>query len=820
MTRWQGEKRGDQVNPNFEEYYLLAEVELGRANEADKLNRDNAAKLTEEADREKALKQAELDRKKAFRKIVFALERALRFVDSKTSAKDILDARFLLTYAYMTAGQVHQAAVMSEFIAKNFSKAPRSSAAGLYGVQAYAMLIAAAKGADGAGSGDVAAEKARLIKLAEYVDATWPRDPNADMVRHQWSAILRGEKRFAEAAEVLAKITANYADVAQARVELGASAYEAQKTPGLSKDAKAKILQIALRELDALPMPVAADLAEPARYATIAKLQLADLIVQAEKAATKPNEKSYQRIEALGRELQTVLLKVNSLAQADRLEQRAELLASAEAVRLTGIQGRAFQFSQAGNPAKAVEVLDPTLARIKTRLGIKSEDKPATPTVPKKEPTPPKKETTPAKKDDKKDAMPKKDDKKDAMPKKDDKKDAMPKKDEKAPAPKDSKKGDEPAEETVELPTLPDEVKAAPSMARIRFVERAIVTLALLSQVQDGKVDKANEMYLILEALVKSESAAGADAEVAAQAAATAAAGTLTQVVLEVGKQINDLKKTKKEKELKAASDSFAKFLDERAKTAANLPPQVVFALAQGYGVLENHKSVAEMLGKAIEGLSKEVKDIKGQDDKAKTLRGMQFLRAKALRLSGQFEAADKMFAEMLGTPEKKGWAFGSIDVLKERIFVMEDRKQYRDAMAQWQKLRGIPVPPMPAELTAEEAAKLDAVKQGAALIESQKREEQKQRHLRGREQNFEFLFYQHRLFASTLLSPKNTKTAAEKEAAMIKLGKDIADFEAKQPDLGGESVQDLYAELFKNKDLAKVVEGYKEGKGKILLDK
>src|SRR5262249_24564726 len=48
------------------------------------------------------------------------------------------------------------------------------------------------------------------------------------------------------------------------------------------------------------------------------------------------------------------------------------------------------------------------------------------------------------------------------------------------------------------------------------------------------------------------------------------------------------------------------------------------------------------------------------------------------------FQAADKMLDEMIGTPQKQGWAFNSLEVRRERPFLLEDEGKFADALQVW----------------------------------------------------------------------------------------------------------------------------------------
>src|SRR5262249_4080648 len=117
-----GERARDNVIrlTNFEECYLAAQV--------------TAFELTQ--GRKPAATRAALSRR-----VIEALKRGLVLAGPGDAARDLAEARVMLTYAYLASGDPYSAAVLGEHLGRTLSTG-RGAEAIAYALQAYARIIA------------------------------------------------------------------------------------------------------------------------------------------------------------------------------------------------------------------------------------------------------------------------------------------------------------------------------------------------------------------------------------------------------------------------------------------------------------------------------------------------------------------------------------------------------------------------------------------------------------------------------------------------------------------------------------------------------
>ena len=341
---------------------------------------------------------------------------------------------------------------------------------------------------------------------------------------------------------------------------------------------------------------------------------------------------------------------------------------------------------------------------------------------------------------------------------------------------------------------------------KVRAALSNVLQLALQNSVQEGTLDRAQDILKLLEQV----SAGGGSS------------GPLVQVIRDVQIQINDLKKQNPER-LKDTVDKFGSFLDDVAKQP-NLSNDVRIFLAQGFASLDKPARAVELLAAIPEpadpGLAPvEPKDGASDDDKKKyedakskydsasapwrTYHFVQLTRVRALRQMGRdandpksphFDAAAKLVAQMVGTPQKKGWAFNNLEVRRETIFILEDRGLYADAMKQW-------------------------LANQQPFVKQMVYPPQNPQQARIREVVYEYRYY---ITRCVLLSKQHSaalaKDAKRKNEEYHKLAKSLVGLEKdrQSADFGGNEVKKLYKELLDSDDLlrkAYIAEG-----GSVLL--
>jgi tetratricopeptide (TPR) repeat protein len=244
--------------------------------------------------------------------------------------------------------------------------------------------------------------------------------------------------------------------------------------------------------------------------------------------------------------------------------------------------------------------------------------------------------------------------------------------------------------------------------AKARKAISDLLQLCLRSSVQDGQIDRAQGMLKLLE------KASSGLKDVAP------GGGPLVSVLREVQAQINEMRKNDPSR-LKDTIDKFASFLDTLAKQP-NLSIEVKIFLAQGFASLDDPNRGVNLLatikpppsGKmggppapppesAPEADRAKYEDARTKYEAAKQSREQewkvfwfaQLTHERELRQLGRletdkaakdkaFQAAERMIDEMIGTPQKQGWAFNSLEVRRERAFLLEDQGKFADAMKQW----------------------------------------------------------------------------------------------------------------------------------------
>ena len=373
----------------------------------------------------------------------------------------------------------------------------------------------------------------------------------------------------------------------------------------------------------------------------------------------------------------------------------------------------------------------------------------------------------------------------------------------------------------------------AEEQVKVRTALANLLQLALRSTVQEGAISRAQDILKLLDEV----------------STGLGNSGALVQVLREVQLQINDLKKHNPEK-LKETVDRFASFLDDLAK-APNLSADLRIFLAQGYASLDKPARAVELLAAipapptakdvgpppsepkegASEEEQKKYEEAKEKFEVAKAKSEAaqksywfaQLTQVRALRQLGRddnnpksphFEEAQKLLNQMIGTPQNKGWAFNSLEVRREQIFILEDRGQFRDALGAWTANQKPFLDQMIA-LTREVKELKDSPKPGQEEV-AQKKDVQLQR---VRQVVYEYHFYKiHCVYLSKARNTALAKDAKKKEEEFHKVAKNIIGVE-KDPqtaDFGGNEVKKLYKEMLDNDDL--LMKAYRAEGGTALL--
>jgi hypothetical protein len=270
-----GERTKGDINKlqNFQECYLRAQAEIGHLMEEAKKAKDAPPA---------AQKKNEEQRQQHFTNIIAALTRALDLADAKTPAVDRTEARYILGYAYLSAGDPYRAALVCEDLARTEPKSNRAATAAGYALEGYTQVIGEEeRGA--ARASYLKADRERLRKLAEYMEKTWPADSATDFARHQLGLLALRETRYPEAVALLSRITPGYGAFIISQFQLASAAEKAQKEkvdPPKGQPSWPEQAEAALRKIPELPTN--AD-PETARVYVYAKLELAKTLFASRK---------------------------------------------------------------------------------------------------------------------------------------------------------------------------------------------------------------------------------------------------------------------------------------------------------------------------------------------------------------------------------------------------------------------------------------------------------------------------------------------------------------------------------------------------------
>lgn len=329
--------RGDLAKlKDFEECYLRAQFEIAQLRQDEK-------QLSGE--------KLEARRKERLATMIAALNRAFDLADSKVAPQDFADARYLLARAYYSTDDYYRAAVVGEDLAHTAAQALRAPAAGTYALYAYTQLLGEDERAN-AGAEILDADRGRLRRLAEYIEATWPTDSAADVARHQIGRLFLIEKKYPEAIAVLGRISPAYADATRSLYQLGFAALQAQRI-GLTASAGRPTYQnqaiAALKRIS--PLPAGSDPGTAQVYVE-ARLTLGGLLYAV---------KDFGQMDAIARDLQE---KLNTPGMFDN-QTRADLESKAAGLKLLAIYGQAEADYGAGRYVKVRDTLEPFLKQMR-----------------------------------------------------------------------------------------------------------------------------------------------------------------------------------------------------------------------------------------------------------------------------------------------------------------------------------------------------------------------------------------------------------------------------------------------------------------------
>jgi TolA-binding protein len=277
-----------------------------------------------------------------------------------------------------------------------------------------------------------------------------------------------------------------------------------------------------------------------------------------------------------------------------------------------------------------------------------------------------------------------------------------------------------------------------------------LLSLALRANVQDNKMDRAKDILDLLQASDPDN-----------------AVDTLRDLLRQLSVQIQDLRQKGDvaKEQLNRTVSSFGVFLDVLAKQQEKTPDagRMLF-LADGYALLDKHDTAAQLLKQVPEPLAEG--DAKEPDPKKVQLyRAVRILYVRELRLARQFAEAAAELDHLTGTADKPRWGQGSFELLKERMFLLEDQGKFGGTSG--------------------------AVQGWIAAMRSMQRRIKQD--ARVREQYYECYFHlTHSLYKHAL----TIGDAAKRRKSLQQAANYVVQLERTQPDMGGAANQQRFADL------------------------
>jgi hypothetical protein len=198
-----------------------------------------------------------------FQTILEALTKGLKLVGPKTPPEDLNNARAFLAYTYLTKEDYPAAIKAGEELAYTRPRPAQASKGATYALMAYTQLVN--DPVKFKLTPDQEKEyKDKLHKLAEFIVATWPADPAADVAHHRIAMLLYKDaqdngkghpEKWAAVVEELSRIRPSYSEAVFAQYLLAMSAFQADAESKAGPADKHPFKERALEALKAMPAP-------------------------------------------------------------------------------------------------------------------------------------------------------------------------------------------------------------------------------------------------------------------------------------------------------------------------------------------------------------------------------------------------------------------------------------------------------------------------------------------------------------------------------------------------------------------------------------
>jgi tetratricopeptide (TPR) repeat protein len=309
--------------------------------------------MNKDANEIKDDKKLDEKRRERIATIITALKQGLELNKKDKKARpgtlELNTARSSLAYWCLQSGQFDEAIQTGESFAREDPRSSQAAMSSIYALQAYAQEISKKTAA----FQEVAEDRAKMLRLAQYMEERWPRELPGDMARHQLGLQLMREENFPEAVKKLGTVSPGYPSYVYAQYQLADCALKAEKagsTP-IPGDRPGDYRKRALHALENMP-----DSALGSSPATNHLFVMGKCILGRELFKMK----RYQEMDSLSSGL---LKRLDGLKFNDDMEKheaiRKQMHYELVDISLFARYGLADAAYTRGDHAKVVELLDP-----------------------------------------------------------------------------------------------------------------------------------------------------------------------------------------------------------------------------------------------------------------------------------------------------------------------------------------------------------------------------------------------------------------------------------------------------------------------------
>jgi hypothetical protein len=564
-------------------------------------------------------------------KVVALLERARELATDKDSPADVTDVLIRLVYFYQVSGQPYHAAVLGEYIARRGGA--KAALAGSLAVSGYASASREIKTTEEEKVSDARrADRERAIRLAKFLDEKHPADAATDRARHRLAGFLYEDGKLVEAYDALTRIRPGYEALTGARLLEGAVAYQLLVTPSNAKPPEGV-------KPESVILP-------DSRRVEVYRRAVGDLEKLSRPIATASVEEVRLYLSARTRVALLYLVQKRVDPEGEKGNPgylHARKIAEEVLGMIPGFEN--LQEKGEGKKGLSLDGLEMRLLaeEVRTRAAFLHS-----------------RELFDAGNYDGAIAAAA---------------DVLAEMRDRGPYFNDEIKGWQTAE--TNDADAAHKGRVANLASQVDKYRRDLIVLAMRTRVQQGQAEKAGEA---LDQLKKFGGSLEATAPV------------LQQLSAEMAGQISSLRKAGKKAEADTLTTGFTKLVDKIA-AEPKLPPGVQLFIGQSLVVVDQPAKAVEVLKKMPRPdaalLAQAADKLQPEQRQAVAIYRVGTLElVRAHRHAKQFNEADALLKEVIGTPEKPGWGYGSLDFRKEVAYLHEakgaDAKDPKAANTEW----------------------------------------------------------------------------------------------------------------------------------------